>query len=260
MWDEIVKYNGKFKYLDIGYGQPIVLLYGLFGDINNYSKFIPEFSKRYRIILPVLPIHDLGMFITVNSLATYVDDLLNLLNIQKANIIGNSLGGHIAIIHTLNHPEKVNSLTLVGSSGLFENGMGDTFPKRGNYEYIKQKAESTFLKPHHASKELVDKIFSTVNDRIKVLQILSIAKSTIKQNLSEEIKTIQCPTLIVWGKQDIVTPPIVAEQFHKSILNSALVWIDQCGHVPMIETPEAFNRIYKSYITNLIKQETILAF
>jgi 2-hydroxy-6-oxonona-2,4-dienedioate hydrolase len=191
----------------------------------------------------------MGMLVSVNSLAEFVDELLIHLKIEDAHIVGNSLGGHIALIHTINNPNKIKSITLVGSSGLFENGMGDTFPKRGNYEYIKHKAELTFLQPHHASKELVDEIFETVNNRIKVLQILSLARSTIKHNLSSEIKRIQCPTLIVWGKQDIVTPPIVAEQFHKSIIGSKLIWIDQCGHVPMIETPDEFNQIYNEYIS-----------
>lgn len=253
MQNEGLKKFDRFAYVDAGEGEPILLLYGLFGGVDNYHQVIQKFSKTNRIIVPILPIHDLGMLVTVTSLSNFISDLINHLGIDHLHIVGNSLGGHIALLFTLNDPEKVLSLTLVGSSGLFENGMGDSYPRRKDYEYIKRKAEITFLNPCHATKELVDEIFATVNNKTKTLQILSLAKSTIKYNLREEIKAINCPTNIIWGKQDIVTPPEVAEEFHRLIPNSTLYWIDQCGHVPMIETPDIFNDLLESIILNFVE-------
>lgn len=240
--------TGKYFYYAEGAGEPLVLLYGLFGSVKNYSKVITHFKKSYTVIVPQLPIYDLGLNVSVGALAEYVYQLIQALHLEKIHLVGNSLGGHIALLYCLHHPENVKSLILVGSSGLFENGMGDTFPRRGDYSYIKKKAEVTFFKPETATKELVDEIFETVNNRVKALKILCIAKSTIKYNLKKELTTIKCDCCIVWGRQDAVTPPETAREFNKLIPQSSLFWIDDCGHVPMLETPETFNRILSDFL------------
>ena len=81
--------------------------------------------------------------------------------------LGNSLGGHVALVHILKNPERIKTLTLTGSSGLFENGMGDTYPKRGDKEYIRKKTEFTFYDPAMATEELVDEVFEITNNRLK---------------------------------------------------------------------------------------------
>ncbi|MBK8088190.1 MAG: alpha/beta hydrolase [Chitinophagaceae bacterium] len=242
------KSTGKYFYYAEGTGEPLVLLYGLFGSVKNYSKVIAHFKKSYTVIVPQLPIYDLGLNVSVGALSDYVHQLMQALHLEKIHLVGNSLGGHIALLYCLHHPENVKSLILVGSSGLFENGMGDTFPRRGDYNYIKKKAEITFFKPETATKELVDEIFETVNNRVKALKILCLAKSTIKYNLRKELATIKCDCCIVWGRQDAVTPPETAEEFNKLIPQSSLFWIDNCGHVPMLETPETFNRILSEFL------------
>ena len=243
--------KGKFSYTIAGKGEPIILLYGLFGSAENYSSVVSRLKDHYKLIIPDLPVHDLGMNISVSALTDHVHDLLELLQLDKVHLVGNSLGGHIALLYTLQHPEKVKSLTLVGSSGLFENGMGDTYPKRGDYDYIRQRAETTFFHPHIASKTMVDEIFETVNNRIKALHILYLAKSTIKFNLKDDLSNIKCNCCIIWGKQDRVTPPHVAKEFNKLIPQSSLHWIDQCGHVPMLETPESFNNILWNFLNGI---------
>ncbi len=158
-------------------------------------------------------------------------------------MLGNSLGGHVALVHILKHPERIKSLILTGSSGLFENGMGDSYPKRGDSDYIRTKTQLTFYDPKMATDDLVNEVFEITNNRLKVIKIISLAKSAIRNNLGEELNQIQQPTFLIWGKNDTITPPFVAEEFKKLIPNSELHYIDKCGHAPMMEVPGEFNRI-----------------
>jgi pimeloyl-ACP methyl ester carboxylesterase len=168
--------------------------------------------------------------------------------LERVHLLGNSLGGHIGLVYTLKNQDKVHSITLTGSSGLFENGMGETYPKRGDYDYIRKKTELTFYDPNVATKELVDEVFSIVNNRLKALKIISLARSAIKHNLGDELQEIHRPTCLIWGKNDTITPPMVAEEFKKLIPTAELHWIDKCGHAPMMEVPSEFNGILMAFL------------
>jgi len=154
-------------------------------------------------------------------------------------------------LHVLRHPERIKSTILTGSSGLFESGMGDTYPKRGDYGYIRKKTELTFYDPAIANKELVDEVYEIVNNRLKALKIISLAKSAIRNNLGEELNQIKQPTLLIWGNNDAITPPFVGREFHRLIPNSELYFIDKCGHAPMMEVPDEFNAILHKFLTKL---------
>jgi pimeloyl-ACP methyl ester carboxylesterase len=162
--------------------------------------------------------------------------------------MGTSMGGHVALVYLLKHTDRVRSLILTGSSGLFENGMGDSYPKRGDYEYIKKKTEQTFFDPATATKELVDEVFSITNNRLKVIKIIALAKSAIRNNLGDQLSKITLPTLLVWGNNDTITPPFVGEEFKRLIPNSELYFIDKCGHAPMLEVPGEFNAILEKFL------------
>ena len=84
-------------------------------------------------------------------------------------------------------------------------------------------------------------MFETLNNRGKVIKILALAKSAIRHNMSEDLPKMKNKTAIIWGKQDSVTPPKVAEDFDSLLPNSELFWIDKCGHAPMMELPNEFN-------------------
>jgi 2-hydroxy-6-oxonona-2,4-dienedioate hydrolase len=157
----------------------------------------------------------------------------------------------VALVHILKHPQKIKSLILTGSSGLFENGMGDSYPKRGDYEYIKKKTQLTFYDPATATKELVDEVFEITNNRIKVIKIIALAKSAIRNNLGEELSQIKQPTLLIWGNNDTITPPFVGREFNRLIPNSELHFVDKCGHAPMMEVADDFNRILEGFLNKL---------
>jgi pimeloyl-ACP methyl ester carboxylesterase len=188
---------------------------------------------------------------SVGGLSKYVHRFLEALDLNGVHLLGNSLGGHVALVYTLKHPERIRSLILTGSSGLFENGMGDSYPRRGDYEYIKSKTALTFYDPNVATKELVDEVYSITNNRLKVIKIIALAKSAIRNNLGDELNKIQVPTLLVWGNNDTITPPFVGQEFNKLIPNSELHFIDKCGHAPMMEVPDEFNKILQGFLTKL---------
>jgi 2-hydroxy-6-oxonona-2,4-dienedioate hydrolase len=188
---------------------------------------------------------------SVGGLSKYVHRFLESLDLTGVHLLGNSLGGHVALVYTLKHPERIRSLILTGSSGLFENGMGDSYPRRGDYEYIKNKTALTFYDPAVATKELVDEVYSITNNRLKVIKIIALAKSAIRNNLGEELNKIQAPTLLIWGNNDTITPPFVGQEFNKLIPNSELHFIDKCGHAPMMEVPGEFNKILHAFLTKL---------
>jgi pimeloyl-ACP methyl ester carboxylesterase len=170
------------------------------------------------------------------------------------HLLGNSLGGHVAQLYALAHPEKIASVTLTGSSGLFESAFGTAFPKRGDYEYIKKKTADTFFDPTVASKELVDEVFGIVNDRNKAIRVVATAKSAVRHNLGDKLHNLKAPTLLIWGKQDNVTPAFVAEKFNELLPNAELHFIDECGHAPMMEKPADFNRLLDQFLERVISE------
>ena len=112
-----------------------------------------SFFKKYKVIAPELPIYDLPLLSsTVKSLTNWLTRFITYKELEQVILLGNSLGGHIALLYTKLHPRKVKGLILTGSSGLYESAMGDSYPKRGSYEFIKKKCEDVFYDPKTATK------------------------------------------------------------------------------------------------------------
>ncbi len=244
------KQDGKYNYIEEGEGEPLLLLHGLFGAMSNFSDLIEYFKRTHKVVAPLLPLFELDLLnTTVGGLQKWVKRFVEHRNYQDINLVGNSLGGHVALVYVLKNPERVKTLILTGSSGLFESGMGDSYPKRGDKEYIRKKTELTFYDPAMATDELVDECFEITNNRLKVIKIISLAKSAIRNNLGEELREIKQPTCLIWGQNDIITPPFVGEEFNKLIPNSELHFIDKCGHAPMMEVPEEFNKILGNFLS-----------
>jgi pimeloyl-ACP methyl ester carboxylesterase len=244
-----IRSEGGFKYVDEGQGQVLLLLHGLFGALSNWEGVVNRFSPSYRVVIPMLPIYDMPLKEAgLEGLRKFVESFVAFLNLDNMIIMGNSLGGHIALVYTLKNPDKVKKLVLTGSSGLFEDSMGGSYPKRGNYEYIKERVEYTFYDPRVATKELVDEVFETTNSIPRAMRIVAIAKSAQRHNMAEDIPRIQVPTLLIWGLNDTITPPMVAHEFNRLLPNSTLRFIDRCCHAPMMEHPEKFNDLVSDFL------------
>tara|TARA_B100000575_G_scaffold103081_1_gene82164 strand:+ start:235 stop:972 length:738 start_codon:yes stop_codon:yes gene_type:complete len=240
--------NNK-NYIEKGKGNPIILLHGLFGALSNWKTVVNEFSKNHRVIIPKIPLTEINVKeANLESLTNFVKRFINKMELKNFILIGNSLGGHIGLIYTILHPKKVKKLILTGSSGLYENSFGGSFPKRGDYNYINDRVNHTFYNPNILSKKYIDDVFDTLNDNAKCLNIITIARSAQRNNLAKKLYKITCPTLLVWGLNDTITPPSVAHQFHKLIPKSRLKFIDKCCHAPMMESPAKFNQLIKPFI------------
>lgn len=241
----ILKKEGKFNYIEVGEGQPIIVLHGLMGGLSNFDAVTTFFStKGYKVIIPELPIYSMSLLKTnVKAFAKYLYDFIAFKELDNVILLGNSLGGHIGLYHTKMHPEKVKALVITGSSGLYESAMGGGYTKRSDYEVIKKKAQEVFYDPAVATKEIVDEVYETVNDRNKLIKTLAIAKSAIRHNMAKDLPKMTIPTCIIWGRNDGVTPPEVAEEFNLLLPDSDLFWIEKCGHAAMMEHPETFNQI-----------------
>ena len=252
-----IKEEGRFKYIETSGGEEnLVLLHGLFGALSNFEDILDKFSSRYNVIVPLLPIFELPIRkVSVTGLVDYVADFVRYKGYDKVHVLGNSLGGHIALLYVLAHPEKVSSIILTGSSGLFESAMGTSFPKRGDYDFIRRKTEDTFYDPKVATRDLVDEVYDIVNNRNKAIRIVATAKSAVRHNLSDKLHQVTQPTLLVWGRQDQITPAFVGEKFHELIENSRLVFLDECGHAPMMEHPKQFNKILEDFLQEVTARE-----
>jgi pimeloyl-ACP methyl ester carboxylesterase len=244
-----VKEENGFKFVDEGRGRVLLLLHGLFGALSNWEGVVNRFSKNFRVVIPMLPIYEMPIKEAgLEGLRKFVEDFVAFKNLNELIIMGNSLGGHIALLYTLKNGERVKKLILTGSSGLFEDSMGGSYPKRGNYDYIRERVSYTFYDPAVASKELVDEVFETTKSIPKCMRIVAIAKSAQRHNMAEEIPNIKTPTLLVWGLNDTITPAIVGHEFNRLIPNSSLKFIDKCCHAPMMEHPEKFNELVEDFL------------
>ena len=252
--DPITKKEEGFKFIetDPGNETTLLLLHGLFGALSNFKSIIDRFRGKANVVVPLLPIFEMPLRkLSVTGLVDHVKSFVEFKKYSRLNLVGNSLGGHVAILYALARPDLLRSMTLTGSSGLFEAPLGSTFPKRGNYEFVQKKTEATFYDPAVADKELVDEVYDIVNDRNKAIRVIAIAKSALRHNISERLQQIKRPVLLVWGKQDTITPAFVGEKFKELLPDARLHILDKCGHAPMMEHPEEFNRLLNDFLIEI---------
>ena len=242
--------DGKFEYLTEGSGTPMIFLHGLMGNLSNFQHQVDYFSSRgYEVVVPLLPLYSMPLATTsVSSLTKFVKKFIDHKGYSKVILVGNSLGGHIALLFQKLYPSYLKSIVLSGSSGLYEAAMGNSYPRRGDRDYIAERVRDVFHIKEVATEELIDQVFSTVNDRMKAIKTLAISKSAIRHNMAEDITSFHLPVCLIWGRQDAVTPPEVADKFHELLPNSDLFWIDNCGHAAMMEHPQEFNTIVDEWL------------
>jgi len=240
--EEQLIHEGGFSYIEEGEGPVFILLHGLFGALSNFKEVVDYLKQDYKVVLPRLPIYDLPILGTnVKALSNHLKDFIEFKGYDKVNLLGNSLGGHVGLVYAHENPSKVNSMVLSGSSGLYENAFGGSFPRREDKNYLREKIALTFYDPAMVTDELVDECHEAVNNRGKVIRILSIAKSAIRHNMAKELPNYKMPVCLIWGKNDTITSPEVALEFNAKLPDSELYWIDKCGHAPMMEHPAEFN-------------------
>lgn len=247
-----IQESDGYRYIQEGdaEGRPtLVLLHGMFGGLSNFEYLLDNLRGHYHIVVPEIPLYDLKHSqLNISYLADWLDEFLDILDLKPVVLLGNSMGGHIALEYALHHTREVESMILTGSSGLFENEFGSTMPRRGDREYIRERAELVFYDPAMVTEALVDEILEVVNSKGKLLKLLRLARATHKYNMESLLSDIDIPTLLVWGEDDKVTPPEVAWAFESGLPDAKLEWIERCGHAPMMERPHSFLSILKKFL------------
>ena len=237
---------------------PVLLLHGMMGDISNWeSVFEPVSQAGFRVICPILPVYTLPVRnANLQGVVDFVERFMSLMGLSKVVLTGNSLGGHVAALFAIQHPEKVSGVVLAGASGIYEVEMSSSIMRRKDREYLRPRVGKTFFNPVHVTEELLDDVIEIINNREKAIRLIRFARSVDKGSVKDDLHRISAPTLLVWGRQDQITPPDVADTFHAGIPNSELHWVDECGHVPMIEQPIAFSGHLIDFLRRLESSST----
>lgn len=227
----------------IGAGEPVVVLNGLLGLNEHWFPCVSHLADRAEVLLIQPPLLEMkGAGCTVAGVTRLIASVLETLIDQPAVLVGNSLGGHVALRLALEAHPLVRGLVLVGSSGLFERSFEKGVEHSPSKQWLDKKIGDLFYDPSRMPPGLVDEAYAELSRRSAARALVKLGRSAKNDHLGERIEGLVTPTLLVWGRNDIVTPPDVAEQFHQLLPNSRLVWIDQCGHAPQIERPEELGR------------------
>ncbi len=228
----------------------LVLLHGMFGGLSNYDPIIEHINDS-NIFVPSIPLYEFSArTLSIKRLSRWLHSFFEEMNIQEPVLLGNSMGGHLALDYVLQHPQNVMSLVLTGSSGIQEKDFGSSFPRRRDREYIRKQAALTFYEDL-IDEVIMDEIMSVVTSPSKLSNMLAIARDTHEYNVEEHLEDISHPTLLVWGQNDQITPPHVARTFQQKLPNARLRWIDKCGHAPMMEHPQTFALFLNEFLLEL---------
>lgn len=246
--------NNGFEYLHISKegasATNIVLLHGMFGGLSNYDSIIPQLDHG-NIYVPSIPLYDFSAStLSINTLTHWLHTFLLSMEADQPVIVGNSMGGHLALDYALRHPRNVSALVLTGSSGIQERDFGTTFPRRNDREYIREQAALTFY-DDLLDEEILDEIMEVIHSPSKLLNMLAIARDTHEYNMKALLSDIPHPTLLVWGKNDEITPPEVARTFEEKLPRARLRWVEKCGHAPMMEHPDIFAFFLNEFLTEI---------
>jgi pimeloyl-ACP methyl ester carboxylesterase len=245
-------YGVKIHYVEAGSGPVVVLLHGLGGNATNWAFNIAPLAQKYRVVVPdQIGFGQSDKPLINYRIATYVDFLdafLKELKIERASLVGNSMGGWVAASFALAHPEKVEKLVLVDAAGFaFAQGFDTS-------QLIKLNPST-----REGMKELVSHVFynklifmsdgfinASLAARVNAGDghtIRSITESIIRREdiLDNRLSAIKQPTLIIWGREDGLLPLADGQRFQKEIAGAQLIVFDQCGHVPQVEKAAEFN-------------------
>lgn len=231
-----------------GSGAPIVILNGLLGLNEHWFPLLPTLAKRNQVFLIQPPLLEMkGPGCTVDGVTRLIAGVLETLIDRPALVVGNSLGGHVALKLALEGHPLVRALALVGSSGLFERGFEKGVEHSPSQGWLEKKIGDLFFDRSRMIPGMVAAAHAELSRRSAARALVKLGRSAKNDHLGERIAGLTTPTLLAWGRNDVVTPPEVAEEFHALLPNSRLVWLDRCGHAPQIERPDELAAAISQY-------------
>ena len=233
--------DAEFRWLERGAGEPLIFLHGLMGQMHHWDTVLERLgSPARRPMALTLPIFDPGMEASIDALARHAVAFMDAVDIPRAVVGGNSLGGHVALRLALEHGERVSGLVLTGSSGLFERGFTSGVPHRPDRSWVRRKMEEVFFDPGLVTEGWVEEVHRVVTTPATALRVLRFARDARRDNLEARLGRLRMPALLVWGLDDRITPLHVGERFRELIPAAQLWGLSRCGHAPMLERPEPF--------------------
>ena len=227
--------------VDRGQGVPVVFLHGLVGLNEHWESVVDRVQEHARCVLFGLPLLQLrGEDCSIHGATRLTKKFLTEYLREPAVLVGNSFGGHVALRIAVENPDLVRGLVLAGSSGLIEKSMVSDVQIRPSRDWLSRKIGELFHDQSKMRQADIDRAHKELSDRGGARAMVKLSRSARRDHLGDRIAQINAPTMLIWGRQDIVTPPEAAEGFQRLIRGSQLVWLDRCGHAPMIECPDRF--------------------
>jgi pimeloyl-ACP methyl ester carboxylesterase len=251
---QVEVFGQKIHYVEAGSGPTVILLHGLGGDVSNWTATVPALAKSFHVLAPdqigfgdsAKPMIDYR----VATLVDFLDGFCKKLGVNKATVVGNSLGGWTAMAFTLAHPDKVERMVLVDSAGYSLSRSGQPVPPdvlRGlnpsTVEASKNLMKVIFANQAIVTDEFAERAFAEhlrKNDGYTIDRFID--SILLNQDvLDGKLGAVKVPTLIIWGRQDALTPLASGQMMAKEIAGSETVILDRCGHVPQMECAGPFN-------------------
>lgn len=242
----------EFRWTEAGAGFPVLCLHGLFGASEHWEPVLEALAPSCRAMALTMPILETPPDdLSVSGLRAYVEAFLDAERVPPAIVVGNSLGGHVALDLALHAPERVRGLVLSGSSGLFEPSFTRGVPPRPSAQFVRERMTEVFHDPVMVTPEWVEAIHGVMSRRIYAMRVLQVIRSARRYNLEDRLGDIRCPTLLVWGMEDRITHRDVAIRFLAGLPSATLRLVPDCGQAPMLEHPEAFVRAVLDFLESL---------
>ncbi|MBA4039026.1 MAG: hypothetical protein C0468_01625 [Planctomyces sp.] len=233
--------NGSALQIEPARGIPVVFLHGLVGLNDHWETAVVGLRARLWCVGFELPLLNLrGDDCSIEGVTALTASFLRQHFHTPPILVGNSFGGHVALRIALEHPDLCGALVLAGSSGMLEQSTVAEVQIRPSHEWLQKKIGELFYNSAAMNPADVDRAFEELSNRDSARAMIRLSRSARRDVLRDRINAIAQPTLLMWGRQDVVTPPAAAEAFHQKIKNSRLVWFDNCGHVPMVEASQGF--------------------
>jgi pimeloyl-ACP methyl ester carboxylesterase len=252
----------KLHYLEAGSGAPVVLLHGLGGDGSRWGPNVEALSREFR----VLALDEIGFGKSDKPLANYHTGMLSeflvgfldALGIEKASLVGNSMGAAVAAYTAVHYPSRVAAIVLVDGAGYRRDPESEPPPadlhRRQIQNGVTREETREFFRIMFHDKSLVtdrmveDNLVLRLRSAFTIGKIQETGEKGIGGITEEEMRSIRAPTLVIWGKYDELASPDNADRLHRDIPGSKLVWIDDAGHLPQLEKPAEFNRVVADFL------------
>ncbi len=240
-----------------GRGRRAVLLHGMLAHNIHWRPLLDHIASRWDCSMLELPLLDLeGEDCSVDGVTALTHDFIEKYAPEPAVYVGSSLGGHTALRIALERPANVHALILAGAAGVIEKPISGDVTLRPSKEWVRERVGAMFFnKEKHITSPELDRVYGELSDRKKARAIVKLTRSSRREYMGDRLCEIKVPALVVWGRQDAITPPEAADEFATRMPNAQLVWFDECSHAPMVEHPSRFGAAMNAFCDELDRRD-----